>query len=274
MKNYLNLLHDIMEEGEDYGNRTAYTRRSLSHGQRSLHFDLRKGIPLCAESATNTKAIFDELAWFGRGETNIKTLNSKIWNQWADENGDTGHMYGACFRAWNGSLDQLRKVVDDIKKYPNASDLVMTTWNPETVPDRELTFAENVKAGRQVLANCHGTVIQFFVRNGYLDMTTYQRSADMPVGVRFNLPSYALFQFLIAQECGLKIRYMDYVFGDAHIYHNQFEGVRELLSRVQNNDPVHLQIPEDATIFDFDPKEIKVLGYKPQPAINFGDIAV
>ncbi|MCP4281458.1 MAG: thymidylate synthase [Alteromonas sp.] len=273
MKNYIELLHKIMLTGEDYGNRTAYTRRSLSHGQRSLHFDLRKGIPIPSMKRLNYVGVFKELKGFLDGSNNVAELGP-IWQPWSDETGYIGEMYGACFRNWNGDFDQLEKVVSDIQKYPNASDLVMTTWNPETVPNRDKSPVENVKCGNPALANCHGTVIQFYVREGFLDMTTFQRSADMAVGVPYNLLSYAMFQFLVAQECGLQVRYMDYCFGDAHIYHNQFEGVEELFRRTPDDTPVHLSIPKGMGVFNFDPKQVEVLNYNPQPAINFGEIAV
>ena len=221
MKQYLDLLSDIMEHGIDKSDRTGTGTRSVFG--RQLRFDLTKGFPLLTTKKLYTRAIIHELLWFIKGDTNIKYLhdnNVTIWDEWADENGDLGPVYGAQWRNWNGEgIDQLKDLVNQLKHNPDSRRMIVTAWNPSQL-------------GQMQLPPCH-MMYQCYVAEGRLSLMLYQRSCDSFLGVPFNIASYALLTMMLAQVCGLEAYEFIHTFGDTHIYSNHFEQVKEQLSRTK-----------------------------------------
>ena len=219
MKQYLDLLRDVMENGVDKMDRTGVGTRSVFG--RQMRFDLNKGFPLKKKKKMHLKSIIYELLWFIKGDTNVKYLQDhgvRIWNEWADENGDLGPIYGSQWRNWNGEgIDQLAQVIETLKHNPNDRRMIVSAWNVAKVPEMKLP-------------PCH-MMFQFYVANSKLSCMLYQRSCDMFLGVPFNIASYALLTMMMAQVCGLELGEFVHTLGDTHIYHNHFEQVREQLSR-------------------------------------------
>ncbi len=219
MKQYLDLLRDVMENGVDKMDRTGVGTRSVFG--RQMRFDLNKGFPLLTTKKMHLKSIIYELLWFIKGDTNVKYLQDhgvRIWNEWADENGDLGPIYGSQWRNWNGEgIDQLAQVIETLKHNPNDRRMIVSAWNVAKVPEMKLP-------------PCH-MMFQFYVANSKLSCMLYQRSCDMFLGVSFNIASYALLTMMMAQVCGLELGEFVHTLGDTHIYHNHFEQVREQLSR-------------------------------------------
>ena len=219
MKQYLDLLRDVMENGVDKMDRTGVGTRSVFG--RQMRFDLNKGFPLLTTKKMHLKSIIYELLWFIKGDTNVKYLQDhgvRIWNEWADENGDLGPIYGSQWRNWNGEgIDQLAQVIETLKHNPNDRRMIVSAWNVAKVPEMKLP-------------PCH-MMFQFYVANSKLSCMLYQRSCDMFLGVPFNIASYALLTMMMAQVCGLELGEFVHTLGDTHIYHNHFEQVREQLSR-------------------------------------------
>ena len=219
MKQYLDLLRDVMENGVDKMDRTGVGTRSVFG--RQMRFDLNKGFPLLTTKKMHLKSIIYELLWFIKGDTNVKYLQDhgvRIWNEWADENGDLGPIYGSQWRNWNGEgIDQLAQVIETLKHNPNDRRMIVSAWNVAKVPEMKLP-------------PCH-MMFQFYVANNKLSCMLYQRSCDMFLGVPFNIASYALLTMMIAQVCGLELGEFVHTLGDTHIYHNHFEQVREQLKR-------------------------------------------
>lgn len=221
-----------------------------------LRFDLTQGFPMLTTKKLHFKSIVHELLWFIAGDTNVKYLQEngvKIWDAWANENGDLGPIYGAQFHR----ADQLNKTIEGLKNNPNSRRHVITLWNPEDLD-------------KQALHCCHGTVIQFYVRNGELSCSMYQRSADLFLGIPFNIASYALFTHMVAQVCGYKVKELVMTFGDAHIYSNHLEQVKEQLTR----DPKKYPLPQlelnslvtDLSQFKFE--DIALWNYQSYPSIK------
>ena len=219
MKQYLDLLKDIMENGVDKTDRTGVGTRSVFG--RQMRFDLNAGFPLVTTKKVHLKSIIYELLWFIKGDTNVKYLQDngvRIWNEWADENGNLGPVYGAQWRNWNGEgIDQLQNVIHQLKTNPNDRRMIVSAWNVGQI-------------GQMKLPPCH-MMYQFYVANGKLSCMLYQRSCDMFLGVPFNIASYALLTMMVAQVTGLKLGEFVHTLGDTHIYHNHFEQVREQLTR-------------------------------------------
>ena len=219
MKQYLDLLRDVMENGVDKMDRTGVGTRSVFG--RQMRFDLNKGFPLLTTKKMHLKSIIYELLWIIKGDTNVKYLQDhgvRIWNEWADENGDLGPIYGSQWRNWNGEgIDQLAQVIETLKHNPNDRRMIVSAWNVAKVPEMKLP-------------PCH-MMFQFYVANSKLSCMLYQRSCDMFLGVPFNIASYALLTMMMAQVCGLELGEFVHTLGDTHIYHNHFEQVREQLSR-------------------------------------------
>ena len=219
MKQYLDLLRDVMENGVDKMDRTGVGTRSVFG--RQMRFDLNKGFPLLTTKKMHLKSIIYELLWFIKGDTNVKYLQDhgvRIWNEWADENGDLGPIYGSQWRNWNGEgIDQLAQVIETLKHNPNDRRMIVSAWNVAKVPEMKLP-------------PCH-MMFQFYVANNKLSCMLYQRSCDMFLGVPFNIASYALLTMMMAQVCGLELGEFVHTLGDTHIYHNHFEQVMEQLSR-------------------------------------------
>ena len=250
MKQYLDLLADIMENGVDKMDRTGVGTRSVFG--RQMRFDLSKGFPLVTTKKVHLKSIIHELLWFIKGDTNIKYLQDngvRIWNEWADENGDLGPVYGAQWRNWNGQgIDQLGEVIERIKTKPNDRRLIVTAWNPSQI-------------GQMKLPPCH-MMFQFYVANGKLSCMLYQRSCDMFLGVPFNIASYALLTMMIAQVCGLQPGEFIHTLGDTHIYHNHFEQVREQLTHTPLPLPQMKINPNVKDINDFKFEDFELVGYE------------
>ena len=264
MQQYLDLLSHVMETGSDRSDRTGTGTRGVFGYQ--MRFDLAGGFPMVTTKKLHKKSIVHELIWFLAGDTNIKYLQDngvKIWDAWADETGDLGPVYGKQWRRWEGPdgavIDQVSKVVEAIKTNPYSRRHIVSAWNPVDVDE-------------MALPPCH-CLFQFFVSEGKLSCQLYQRSADIFLGVPFNIASYALLTHMVAQICGLQVGDFVHTFGDAHIYSNHFEQAREQLTRKPKPLP-HLKLNPDVTsLYDFTADDVKIFGYKAHPHIA-GKVAV
>jgi len=274
MKQYHDLIKHVLENGTDKGDRTGTGTRSVFGYQ--MRFDLNEGFPLVTTKKIHLKSIIHELLWFIKGDTNIKYLQDngvRIWNEWADENGDLGPVYGRQWRNWNKEgIDQLSEVIETIKTKPNSRRMMVSAWNPSVLPDTTRSFAENVANGKVALPPCHA-FFQFYVADGKLSCQLYQRSADIFLGVPFNIASYALLTMMIAKVCDLGYGDFIHTFGDAHIYTNHFEQVKLQLSRDFRPLPEMKINPDVKSIFDFTFEDFTLLNYNPHPHIK-GKVAV
>ncbi|UZH56180.1 thymidylate synthase [Salinimicrobium tongyeongense] len=274
MKQYHDLIKHVLENGNEKGDRTGTGTKSVFGYQ--MRFDLSEGFPMVTTKKLHLKSIIYELLWFLNGDTNIKYLQEngvRIWNEWADENGDLGPIYGHQWRNWNSEdIDQIKEVVETLKTNPNSRRMLVTAWNPSVLPDTSISFSENVANGKAALPPCHA-FFQFYVANGKLSCQLYQRSADIFLGVPFNIASYALLTMMIAQVCGYEAGDFIHTFGDAHIYNNHLEQVNLQLSRDTRPLPVMKLNPEVKNIFDFKFEDFKLENYDPHPAIK-GRVAV
>lgn len=264
MKQYLDLVRTILDDTTYKGDRTGVGTYSIFGYQ--MRFNLNDGFPLLTTKKLYTRAIFHELLWFLKGDTNIKYLhdnNVTIWDEWADENGDLGPVYGYQWRHWptydGGEIDQISNIINEIKTNPNSRRLILNAWNPAMVDN-------------MALPPCH-TLVQFYVSEGKLSCQLYQRSGDVFLGVPFNIASYALLTHMIAQVCGLGVGDFVHTLGDAHIYTNHIEQCRLQLSRTPRDLPTLILNTEVKDIFDFRYDDINIIGYDPYPAIK-GDVAV
>lgn len=258
MRQYLNLLQTVLETGVDRGDRTGTGTRSIFGHQ--MRFDLSDGFPLLTTKKLHIRSIVHELLWFLKGETNIaylKTNGVKIWDEWADENGELGPVYGAQWRSWpdydGGHVDQIAAVVEAIRKTPNSRRLIVSAWNPALVDE-------------MALPPCH-CLFQFYVAEGRLSCQLYQRSGDIFLGVPFNIASYALLTAMVAQVTGLKPGTFVHTLGDAHIYHNHFEQARLQLTRMPGPLPVLKLNPEIDDLFAFRFEDIAIENYEAAPHI-------
>jgi len=264
MQAYLDLMKHVLENGMDRGDRTGTGTRSVFGHQ--MRFDLAQGFPVVTTKKLHLRSIIIELLWFLRGDTNIAWLKENgvsIWDEWADEKGDLGPVYGYQWRSWpspNGeAVDQIKLLVKSLKENPNSRRHIVTAWNPSFVDD-------------MALPPCH-CLFQFHVADGRLSCQLYQRSADIFLGVPFNIASYALLTHMMAQVCDLEVGDFVHSFGDAHIYSNHFEQVLEQLTRAPKTLPTLWLNPEITSIFDFRYEDIKVKGYEAHPHIA-GKVAV
>ena len=254
MDNYLNLLKDILENGTDKSDRTGTGTKSLFGYQ--LRFDLSKGFPLVTTKKTHLKSIIHELLWFLKGDTNIKYLNDNgvnIWNEWADENGELGPIYGKQWTDWNG-INQIKELINQIKHNQDSRRLIVSAWNVSELPN-------------MALAPCH-TLFQFYVADGKLSLQLYQRSGDAFLGVPFNIASYSLLLMMVAQVCNLKVGDFIHTFGDVHIYNNHIEQVKLQLSREPKTLPTMKLNPSVKNIFDFKYEDFTLENYNPLPTIK------
>lgn len=266
---YLSLLDDVVTYGEDRQDRTGVGTRSVFG--RQLHFDLRRGFPLLTTKKIHTKSVFAELLWILSGSTNVKPLQQQdvhIWDEWADERGELGPVYGKQWRSWpatsdgyniDQTIDQITRVIDDIKQNPFSRRHIVTAWNPDEISD-------------MALPPCH-IMFQFYVHVGTdgrpegLSCQLYQRSGDLFLGIPFNIASYALLTEMVAAQTNLKARSFIHTIGDAHIYHNHFDQVEEQLRRELRPSPT-IELRGRDSIFDYTLQDIRVLGYNPWPAIK------
>ncbi|MCE2740294.1 MAG: thymidylate synthase [Sphingobacteriales bacterium] len=259
MNQYEQLLKHIYETGTFKSDRTGTGTRSIFGAQ--LRFNLQEGFPLITTKKVHLKSIIHELLWFIKGETNTKYLKDNgvsIWDEWANENGDLGPVYGYQWRSWpaaNGTyIDQLSEVIDTIKKNPDSRRMIVSAWNVSDL-------------NKMALMPCHA-FFQFYVANGKLSCQLYQRSADMFLGVPFNIASYAFLTHMIAQVCNLEVGDFIHTFGDAHIYSNHFEQVELQLSREPKPYPSLQLNPAVQSIFDFTYEDFTIQNYNPHPAIK------
>lgn len=253
-----------MKDGVDRGDRTGTGTRSIFGHQ--MRFDLSEGFPLLTTKKLHLKSIIHELLWFLRGDTNVKYLQDhgvRIWNEWARPDGDLGHIYGYQWRSWpdynGGHIDQIKQVVEDIRRNPESRRHIVSAWNVADIPG-------------MALPPCH-ILFQFYVADGKLSLMLYQRSADCFLGVPFNIASYSLLLMMMAQVTGLEPGEFVHTLGDTHIYHNHFEQVKTQLSRTPGPLPRMVLNPEVKDIFDFRYEDFTLEGYEAQPHIK-GEVAV
>lgn len=274
MQQYHDLLRHILVNGHQKEDRTGTGTTSVFGYQ--MRFDLSKGFPLVTTKKLHLKSIIHELLWFLKGDTNIQYLTEngvRIWNEWADENGDLGPVYGHQWRNWNSEgIDQIKEVVNTLKKNPDSRRIMVSAWNPSVLPDTSKPFAENVANNKAALPPCHA-LFQFYVADGKLSCQLYQRSADVFLGVPFNIASYALLTMMIAQVCDLEVGEFIHTFGDVHIYNNHRQQVELQLTRTPRTLPVMKLNPEVKDIFNFKYDDFSLEGYDPHPAIK-GEVSV
>lgn len=274
MQQYHDLLRHVLEHGIEKSDRTGTGTRAVFGYQ--MRFDLSKGFPLVTTKKIHTKSVIHELLWFLRGDTNIGYLQEngvRIWNEWADENGDLGPVYGHQWRNWNSEgIDQIRDVVNTIKNNPDSRRMLVAAWNPSVLPDTSESFADNVAKGKAALPPCHA-FFQFYVAGGKLSCQLYQRSADIFLGVPFNIASYALLTLMMAQVCDLEPGDFVHTFGDAHIYNNHMEQIELQLSRDPRPLPTMHLNPEIKDLFAFTFEDFRLENYDPHPHIK-GIVAV
>ena len=274
MKQYLDLVKHVMENGHQKGDRTGTGTKSVFGYQ--MRFDLSEGFPLVTTKKIHLKSIIYELLWFLQGNTNIGYLNEngvRIWDEWADENGDLGPVYGHQWRNWDSQeIDQIAELIQTLKQNPNSRRMLVSAWNPKVLPDTSKSFADNVAEGKVALPPCHA-FFQFYVADGKLSCQLYQRSADIFLGVPFNIASYALLTMMIAQVCDLKPGDFVHTFGDAHIYNNHIEQLELQLTREPRPLPKMMLNPEVKNILDFKFEDFTLVDYDPHPHIK-GVVAV
>lgn len=274
MKQYHDLLKHVLTNGNQKGDRTGTGTISVFGYQ--MRFDLNEGFPMVTTKKLHLKSIVHELLWFLNGDTNIGYLQEngvRIWNEWADENGDLGPVYGHQWRNWNNEeIDQIKEVIHSLKNNPNSRRMLVTAWNPSVLPDTSVSFSENVANGKAALPPCHA-FFQFYVADDKLSCQLYQRSADIFLGVPFNIASYALFTMMIAQVCGYEAGEFIHTFGDAHIYNNHMEQVELQLSREPRPLPTMRINPDVKDIFDYKFEDFTLKNYNPHPHIK-GAVAV
>jgi len=269
MKQYLDLIQHVIDNGTVKEDRTGTGTKSVFGYQ--MRFDLSKGFPILTTKKLHLKSIIYELLWFLKGETNIGYLQEngvKIWDAWANENGDLGPIYGYQWRNWNGDgIDQISDVIETIKNNPDSRRMLVSAWNPSVLPDTSKSFSENVTDNKAALPPCHA-FFQFYVADGKLSCQLYQRSADIFLGVPFNIASYALLTMMIAHITGLEYGDFVHTFGDAHIYSNHKKQIDLQLSREPKELPTMELNPNIKNIFDFTYKDFTLVNYFPHPHIK------
>ncbi|WP_426415009.1 thymidylate synthase [Aestuariirhabdus sp. LZHN29] len=272
MKQYLDLMRTVKEGGVFKGDRTGTGTYSIFGHQ--MRFDLAKGFPMVTTKRCHLKSIVHELLWFLAGDTNIDYLQRNgvsIWNEWATEEGELGPVYGKQWRSWEGPngevVDQISELVKEIQQNPTSRRLVISAWNPVVLPDVSLSPRENAAQGKQALPPCH-CLFQFYVSEGKLSCQLYQRSADIFLGVPFNIASYSLLTLMLAQVCGLEPGEFIHTFGDAHLYSNHMEQVDLQLSREPLPLPTLRINPEVKDLFAFGFDDFELLNYECYPHIK------
>lgn len=283
MQQYHDLVKHVLENGTFKGDRTGTGTKSIFGYQ--MRFDLSEGFPMVTTKKLHLKSIIYELLWFLQGDTNIGYLQEngvKIWNDWADENGNLGPVYGHQWRNWNSEqIDQISELIQTLNTNPNSRRMLISAWNPSVLPDTSVSFSDNVAKGKAALPPCHA-FFQFYVSSPdpsqgvgkpRLSCQLYQRSADIFLGVPFNIASYALLTMMIAQVCDLEPGDFVHTFGDAHIYSNHMEQLELQLSRDFRPLPKMIINPDVKNIFDFTFEDFTLVNYNPHPHIK-GAVAV
>lgn len=274
MKQYLDLVKLVYTSGIEKTDRTGTGTKSIFGHQ--MRFDLSKGFPLVTTKKIHVKSVVHELLWFLKGTTNINYLKEngvRIWNEWADEKGNLGPVYGHQWRNWNSEgIDQIKEVINTLKTNPDSRRMLISAWNPSVMPDTNKSFAENIANNKAALPPCHA-FFQFYVAGGKLSCQLYQRSADVFLGVPFNIASYALLTLMVAQVCGYQAGDFIHSFGDVHIYSNHYEQIDEQLTRLPKKLPVMQLNPEIKNIFNFTYEDFELLNYEPHPLIK-GKVAI
>lgn len=272
MKQYLDLMRHVLEHGHKKTDRTGTGTISVFGYQ--MRFDLSAGFPLVTTKKCHLRSIIHELLWFLKGETNIGYLKDNgvsIWDEWATEEGELGPVYGAQWRSWQAAdgsvIDQISQLIADIKRTPDSRRLIVSAWNPALLPDTSISPKANAAQGKQALPPCH-TLFQFYVNDGKLSCQLYQRSADIFLGVPFNIASYALLTLMVAQVCQLEPGDFVHTFGDAHLYLNHLEQVNTQLARQPYPMPKMKLNRKVDNIFDFTFDDFTLLDYQAHPHIK------
>ncbi len=272
MKQYLDLLQRVRQSGDFKGDRTGTGTWSLFGHQ--MRFDLRQGFPLVTTKKVHLKSVIHELLWFLQGDTNTRYLKEngvRIWDEWADERGDLGPVYGYQWRSWPApdgrNIDQVSQVIEQIRLNPDSRRIIVSAWNPADLPDETVSPQDNVAAGRMALAPCHA-FFQFYVRDGRLSCQLYQRSADIFLGVPFNIASYALLTMMMAQVCDLDPGEFIHTLGDVHLYSNHLEQADEQLRRTPYDPPKIELNPDVRDLFAFRYEDFTLSGYEHHPHIK------
>jgi thymidylate synthase len=269
MHAYHQLLQHILDHGHAKSDRTG--TGTLSVFGHQMRFDLGEGFPLVTTKKVHLKSIIYELLWFLKGDTNIKYLTDNkvsIWNEWADSNGDLGPIYGHQWRNWNSEgIDQIKSVIETLKTNPDSRRMLVSAWNPSVLPDTGRSFEENVANNKAALPPCHA-FFQFYVADGKLSCQLYQRSADVFLGVPFNIASYALLTMMVAQVCDLAVGDFVHTLGDVHIYNNHIDQVKLQLSREHRPLPTMNINPSIKDIDAFNYEDFELQGYDPHEPIK------
>jgi thymidylate synthase len=274
MKEYLDLLQDVMDNGELKEDRTGTGTKTVFG--RQYRVDLSKGFPLLTTKKVHFKSIVNELLWFLSGSTNINELDAKIWDEWALENGDLGPVYGKQWTAWEtkdgSTINQIDYVINLLKNKPTSRRILFHGWNVEYLPDETLSPHENARNGKMALPPCH-LLYQFQVMNNKLNLMCTIRSNDLFLGHPFNTAQAALWVYMLAQQCDLEVGELIMSLGDAHIYSNHFEQVKTQLARAPSNLPMLKLARKPTSIYDYKLEDFELIGYDPQPAIK-GMVAI
>lgn len=272
MKQYLRMMRQIKNEGVDRPDRTGVGTRSIFGGM--MRFNLQDGFPLLTTKRIHTKSIIHELLWFLSGDTNIKYLTDNgvsIWNEWANEEGELGPLYGEQWRSWptndGGAIDQIQRVIEGIKNSPYSRRNIVSAWNVEYLPDETVSPQENVNNGRMALAACH-TMFQFYVADNKLSCLLLARSQDFFLGTPFNISCYSLLVHMIAQQCNLEVGDFVWMGGDVHLYRNHFEQADIQMSRMPRELPKLNIKRKPESIFDYAYDDFEFIGYNPHPSIK------
>jgi thymidylate synthase len=277
MKQYLDLLQNILDEGVQKGDRTG--SGTLSIFAHQIRFDLQQGFPLVTTKKVHLKSIIHELLWFLKGDTNIAYLKQngvKIWDEWADEKGELGPVYGCQWRSWptpdGQKIDQISHIIKQLKETPNSRRIIVSAWNVADLSDESISPQENVKKGKMALPACHA-FFQFYVANGKLSCQLYQRSCDTFLGLPFNIASYALLTHMVAQQCDLEVGDFIWTGGDVHLYLNHQQQAKLQLSRQPFDLPVLNIIKKAKSIFDYSFEDFEIKNYQSHAAIK-ADISI
>ncbi|QQD18042.1 thymidylate synthase [Spongiibacter nanhainus] len=274
MQQYLDLMRDVRDNGVDKADRTGVGTRSVFG--RQLRFDLNAGFPLLTTKKVHLRSIIYELLWFLKGSCDNTWLQERgvsIWDEWALEDGDLGPIYGKQWRSWacpdGSTIDQISEVIDMIRRKPDSRRLLVSAWNPAELPDETISPQDNVRRGRAALPPCH-TLFQFYVAEGKLSCQLYQRSADLFLGVPFNIASYSLLTHMVAQQCDLGVGDFVHTFGDCHLYLNHLTDdiVEEQLRRSPKPQPTLMIHRRPDSIFDYQFEDFEVVDYHPDPVIK------